>query len=266
MTKKIFGKKARALAVVLVAAVLLVVTLVQPVAQAATYDASYVKEYTGDLKVNYQDFLDTSVMQKLPDTIKADDEISVIIALNEQNLMDAYEATDKAMSFTQFALESEEAAEIIGKRDSRKAQILAALDEAGVAYTAGEEYSAALTGFELVIQAKDFDVTCKSLGEGAGIIVGEEYKPAETKLVENTVNVYETGILMLPAKTWVRAQASSSARSIRSPKRNWWKTRSMFMTPVFLRVKVPVMMAAEWLLPSWIRDWMPSILPFLLDR
>ena len=194
MTKKIFGKKARALAVALIAVMLLVAMLVQPVAQAASYDASFIREYTGDLKVNYQDYLDSSVMQKLPDTIKADDEISVIIALNEQNLMDAYEATDKAMSFTQFALESEEAAEIISKRDSRKAQILAALDEAGVAYTAGEEYSAALTGFELVIQAKDFDVTCKNLGEGAGIIVGEEYKVAETQLVENKVNVYDTGI------------------------------------------------------------------------
>ena len=194
MTKKFFGKKARAIAVALVAVVLLLATLAQPVAQAASYDASYIKKYTGDLKVNYQDFLDSSVMQKLPDTIKDDQEISVIIALNEQNLMDAYEATDKAMSFTQFALESEEAAQIISNRDSRKAQILAALDEAGVAYTAGEEYIAALTGFELVIQAKDFDVTCKNLGEGAGIIVGEEYKVAETQLVENKVNVYDTGI------------------------------------------------------------------------
>ena len=177
-----------------IAAVLLVAVLLQPVAQAASYDASFIREYTGDLKVNYKDFLDSSVMQKLPDTIKADDEISVIIALDEQNLMDAYEATDKAMSFTQFALYSQEAAEIISKRDSRKAQILASLEEAGVAYTAGEEYSAAISGFELVIKAKDFDITCKSLGDGAGIIVGEEYKPAETQLVENKVNVYDTGI------------------------------------------------------------------------
>jgi len=180
--------------VVLAAAVLLVALLAQPVAQAVSYDASFIREYTGDLKVNYQDFLDSSVMQKLPDTIRSDDEISVIIALDEQNLLDAYEATDKTMSFKQFALESEEAADIISKRNSRKAQILASLDQAGVAYTAGEEYSAAINGFELVIQAKDFDATCKSLGEGAGIIVGEEYKPSETKLVENKVNVYDTGI------------------------------------------------------------------------
>ena len=178
----------------LVAAVLLIAPMAQPVAQAVSYDASFIREYTGDLKVNYQDFLDSSVMQKLPDTIQPDDEISVIIALNEQNLLDAYEATDKTVSFTQFALESKEAADIISKRNSCKAQILSSLDKAGVVYTAGEEYSAAINGFELVIQAKDFDTTCKSLGEGVGIIVGEEYKPAETQLVENKVNVYDTGI------------------------------------------------------------------------
>ena len=194
MMKRLFGTKGRSVAIVLVAAVLLIALLVQPVAQATGYDASFIKEYTGDLKVNYQDFLDSSVMQKLPDTVKDDDEISVIIALDEQNLLDAYEATDQTMSFAQFALESEAAAEILNKRSSRKAQILASLDEAGVAYTAGEEYSAALNGFELIITAKDFDTTCKSLGDGAGIIVGEEYKVAETELVENKVNVYDTGI------------------------------------------------------------------------
>ena len=194
MIKKIFGKRGYTLPIILVAVLLLLAVLIQPVAQAVSYDASFIREYTGDLQVNYRDYLDSSVMQKLPDTIQADDEISVIIALDEQNLLDAYEATDKTMSFSEFALESEEAAAIISKRDSRKAQILAALDEAGVAYTAGEEYSAALNGFELVIQAKDFDITCQSLGEGAGIIVGEEYKRAETQLVENKVNVYDTGI------------------------------------------------------------------------
>ncbi|MBE6942315.1 MAG: hypothetical protein E7455_08550 [Ruminococcaceae bacterium] len=194
MMKRLLGKKMRAIPVVLVIALLLVAMLAQPVSQAVSYKASFIREYTGDLQVNYKDFLDSSVMQKLPDTIQPDDEISVIIALDEQNLLDAYEATDKAMSFTQFALESEEAATIISKRSSRKAQILSSLDKAGVVYTAGEEYSAAINGFELVIQAKDFDAICKSLGEGAGIIVGEEYKPAETQLVENDVNVYDTGI------------------------------------------------------------------------
>ena len=194
MTKRLLRKRGCSLLIVLATVLLLFATLAQPVAQAVTYEASFIREYTGDLQVNYQDFLDSSVMQKLPDTIQDDDEISVIIALDEQNLLDAYEATDKTMSFSQFALESQEAAEIISKRDSRKAQILASLDEAGVVYATGEEYSAALNGFELVIQAKDFDATCKSLGEGAGIIVGEEYKVAETQLVENKVNVYDTGI------------------------------------------------------------------------
>ncbi len=194
MKKRLFGKKAQAFLVILVVAVLALGLLAQPGVQAVSYNASFIKEYTGDLKVNYKDYLDTSVMQKLPDTIRDDDEISVIILLDEQNLMDAYEASDKTMNFTQFALESDEAAAIVSKRDQRKAEILANLDKAGVNYAAGEEYSAAISGFELVILAKDFDITCKSLGDKAGIMVSEEYKPAETKLVENKVNVYDTGI------------------------------------------------------------------------
>ena len=194
MKKRLWSKKLRALPGVLIIVLLLVAIVGQPVAQATTYKAAFIRQYTGDLKVNYKDFLDSSVMQKLPSTINPDDEISVIIALNEDTLLDAYDATDKTVSFTEFALKSQEAADIISKRDARKVQILASLDAAGVAYTTGEEYSAAINGFELVILAKDFDVTCQSLGDGAGIIVGEEYKPAETKLVENKVNVYDTGI------------------------------------------------------------------------
>ncbi len=194
MIKRLFNKRTQTILVLLVVGVLLLSVLAQPTAQAVSYSASFIKEFTGDLNVNYKDFLDSSVMQKLPETIKDDEEISVIILLDEQNMLDAYEATDKTMSFTQFALESEEAARIVATRDSRKAEILANLDKAGVKYTAGEEYSAAISGFELVITARDFDITCKSLGDKAGIIVGEEYKPAETKLVENKVNVYDTGI------------------------------------------------------------------------
>ena len=138
MLRSFLRKRGKTILVTLIAAVLVFAPLMQPVAQAATYEASFIKEYTGDLKVNYQDFLDTSVMQKLPDTIRDDQEISVIIALDEQTLLEAYEATDKAMSFAQFALESDAAAEINARRDERKAQILASLEEAGVDYTAGE--------------------------------------------------------------------------------------------------------------------------------
>ena len=58
MFKRFFRKRGKAILVTSIAAVLVFAPLMQPVAQAATYEASFVKEYTGDLKVNYQDFLD----------------------------------------------------------------------------------------------------------------------------------------------------------------------------------------------------------------
>ena len=68
------------------------------------------------------------------------------------------------------------------------------LDEQSVEYTVGEDFSSLVSGFEIVIKAGDYAVTAMSLGKGEKAVLGEEYYPSETKLVENEVDVYETGI------------------------------------------------------------------------
>ena len=108
--------------------------------------------------------------------------------------MDAYNGTDKAMSFADYALHSNEAAELEAQMQAEKERILSQLDEMGICYTAGEDYTRLLSGFEIRIQASDFTAVTQSLGEGEGTVIGEEYAVAETQLVENTVNIYETGI------------------------------------------------------------------------
>lgn len=177
---------------------LLIVTLVTglvavPFTQAAEYEASYIKKLE-NISVDYTKYLDTSVMQKLPENIRDDREISVIVLLDNATVLDAYGAGNRTMSLKEFALESEEAQNIRADIAAEKAQILKTLDEQGIAYETGADYDTLLSGFELVIQAGNFDITAKSLGEGNGIYVCEEYEKAETQLVENTVNVYETGI------------------------------------------------------------------------
>ncbi len=158
------------------------------------YEASYIQKLEDAPKVDITEYLDDSVMFQLSDKIGADEEISVIVTLDVINLMDAYEGTDKTMSFSEYASYSDEAKDIKEAIKAEKAQILAKLDEAGVAYETGEDYDTLLSGFELLIKAGDYEVTCQSLGNGARAIVGEEYHVAETELVENTVNVYDTGI------------------------------------------------------------------------
>ena len=168
------------------------------VAQASDseYEASFIKKLenvlsTGDIT----QLFDSSVMFRLPDGIADDQEISVIISLDTITIMDAYDGTDKTMSFKDYALYSEDADEIKAEISNRKAEILSKLDKKGVEYTTGEDYNTVISGFEIRIKAGDFATTCKSLGSGAQAIIGEEYKPAETKVVENAVTIYEgTGI------------------------------------------------------------------------
>ncbi len=192
MTKKMRKR------IVQVVVTLLVVTLftgvvAAPFAQATEYEASHITRLD-NVSVDYRDYLDTSVMQKLPESIQPDREISVIVLLDNATIMEAYNGTDRTMSLRDFATSSDAANEIREDIAQQKAEILRTLDDKGVAYTVGADYDTLLSGFELVIKAGDFDITCQSLGEGNGIYLCEEYEVAQTQLVENTVNVYETGI------------------------------------------------------------------------
>ena len=108
--------------------------------------------------------------------------------------MDAYKTSAKTMSFGEYALDSAEAAQVRADINAKKAALLARLDEQELTYTVGEEYDTLLAGFELLITASDFGAVCGALEGDADVIVGEVYRTAETKLVENTVNVFDTGI------------------------------------------------------------------------
>ena len=164
-------------------------------ASESEYAASFIQQLQNSMFGDYSQFVDNSVMFQLPEGVDDDEEISVIISLDTITIMDAYDGTDKAMSFMEYALDSEDAAEIKAEINERKTEILSTLDEKGVEYSVGEEYATVISGFEILIKAGDFATTCKSLGKGEQAILGEVYEVADTKLVENTVSVYEsTGI------------------------------------------------------------------------
>ena len=162
--------------------------------QSDTLKASYIEKMENAPQVDLEKYADSSVLFKLSDNVREDEEISVIITVDAPSLMDAYEGTDKTMSFAEYATASEEAAAIEAQIASEKARILAVLEEQGIACTTGADYSVLTAGFEIVIQAKDYAIVCMSLGQGEKATVSEVYQAMETQLVENTVNVYETGI------------------------------------------------------------------------
>ena len=184
-----------ALLIILVVATLLSIS---GFGQLTVTAADYIQEFSGDIVTNIQNYFDSNVLFKLPDTIAQDDYISVIVNLDNDAVYDAYCKTDKSVSFIEYA--KSDAAEAIRKEiASEKTDILAALDEKTLSYTAGADYSAILSGFELVIQAKDFKALCQTVGKSGQVVVGEVYNAAESKLVENEVSFDEsTGIFDVP--------------------------------------------------------------------
>ena len=209
MKKKILSKVIKTASAFFVASAIMTEAVAWPLFQnngyivSAAQDSSggaskyqfYMEEFDKLAKLEYEKYLDSSVMFKLPDGIKDDQEISVIVSLDVVNIMDAYEGTDKTMSFKEFALESDEAAKIEADIADEKKDILKKLDELDIDYSLGEDYSTIISGFELLIKAGDFEKTCKSMDENIDVIVSEGYKPSKTQIVENPVKYYEsTGI------------------------------------------------------------------------
>ncbi len=177
---------------------------------------------------NRDQYLDGSVMYKLPETVKETDDISVIIEVKEKSLLEHYKDVD-GMPFTEYAF-TEDANEVRARIRAERKALLSAFDEAKLEYTTGAEYSAVMSGFEVIIKAGDFETLCKTVGDKGNPIVGEVYKmedapstetdagtaagsdktdkndkndqtdkndaPAsnDNVLVENIVNVYDTGI------------------------------------------------------------------------
>ena len=192
MKKKSLTNIIRASCVCLLVAAIVFGLVAAPGGTASGYKASFIEKLDNAPLLDLKDYLNSSVMFELPDTVKDDDQISVIITVDVVNLMDAYEAGDKTMSFKDYALHSEEAVNIDKQIASERAKVLALLDEQKINYTTGDSYNTLLSGFEITIKARDFNATCKSLTEGQGIIVSEVYEKCETQLVENKVNVYDT--------------------------------------------------------------------------
>ena len=88
-------------AAMLITAIITVSVLVAKVGDEAV--ESFITKYEGTLKdlgLDISDYFDGKVVQPLPDTVKADEDISVIIKVSEAPILDAYAKDDKNLSFT----------------------------------------------------------------------------------------------------------------------------------------------------------------------
>ena len=189
MNKKILTRVSSSVIVLAMALVMLLANVLPAYGETA---GSIKQLYNVD--TNYKQYLDSSVAFRLPETVKDDQQISVIILMDNEAIVDAYEKSNKSMTLAEFAL-SEEAAAIRSKVSEEKNKLTAKLDKANIAYSVGLSYDTVVTGFEIVIEAGDFADTCSLLDKGQTAMVGEVYNAAETQLVNNKVDYYEeTGI------------------------------------------------------------------------
>ena len=155
---------------------------------------SFIKLVDKELNTGLFNYLDNSVVYKLPETVNETDTISLIIQMkDEESVLDVFEKTITDMSFSEFA-NSAKADSVRKNIETEKQELISLLDESGIDYTAGKDYSAIVSGFEIIITASDFENVCTVLADKANTYISEAYNKAETELVENEVNVYDTGI------------------------------------------------------------------------
>ncbi|MBQ8322216.1 MAG: leucine-rich repeat protein [Clostridia bacterium] len=161
---------------------------------ASALTQSGIRPYNGSLINNKENYYNSSVIYKLPDTVEDTDELSLIIKMQSTSLMDGYKKDGDGMTFAEYA-ETDGASSIRSEIAKKADELKKKLDGSGVEYELGRSYDTVLSGFEVIITAKDFESICKTLSSEATVIVGEEYEVAETKLVENEVDIDEnTGI------------------------------------------------------------------------
>jgi len=150
-----------------------------------------INKLNGNIDLGTDKLFNESVMYKLPDTVKESDDISVIIQTNTSTLLDAYDKSGSSLSFGEYSL-TDEAEAVRGKIFADSELIRQKLD--GINYELGNRYNTLISGFEITIKAADYESVRKAIGNAATVYASEVYNVAETKLVENKVNVYNTGI------------------------------------------------------------------------
>ncbi len=155
---------------------------------------SLIKKVKSDkLDTGIKNYFNDEVVYKLPDGEAKDREISVIVTLSNETLLSAYKQSGEGDEFSTFAT-SKEAVKLANKTVKDSNNLIDSLRRTGIDFSIGERYDTVISGFEMTIKASDVEKLNKALPQDASLIIGEEYLPAETQVVNNDVDVYDTGI------------------------------------------------------------------------
>ena len=163
-------------------------------ASSVNYGSSpYINLFEEAININKFDYFDSSVVQKLPEDVSDSEELSLIVMMKNDTLLDAYDSSLKNITFKEFC-ESNEAEATRNEINAEIRSLIEKLDDAKISYEIGETYTNIISGFEIKALAGDFENICNTLGNDVTIVIGDEYEVCETEVVENNVKVFETGI------------------------------------------------------------------------
>lgn len=154
---------------------------------------SNVNRVNASIDSNLENYFDSSVVYRLPETVASNDDVSVIVAMDTRTVMDAYRNSDSNKKFSDYAT-GKEAKRVEEQVKFHTNQLISQLNKSEIKYTLGDRYDTLLSGFEVTVKAKDFEKLDSLLGSKATLIVGDVYNRCETQIVTNDVDVYETGI------------------------------------------------------------------------
>ena len=174
-----------------IAAVALASTNTQKGASTAEGDA--ITRLNTSVDNHTADYFDGNIVTRLSDKIGSNQEISVILSLDTKSTFDGYLESGSKGEFSDY-LTTASAKNLAKKNRAASDELRKALDRAKVSYKMGVSYENVISGFEVLLRAKDYNKLLKAVGNKATAIVGEVYAPAEAEIVTNDVDVYETGI------------------------------------------------------------------------
>lgn len=161
--------------------------------QASAVKGDAVTRLDASVDNHTTDYFDKNVAYRLSDNISDNQEISVILSLATKSAFDEYLASGNQGEFADY-LSTASAKSLAKKNKAERDELKKTLDKAKISYKMGVGYDAVVNGFEVILRAKDYYKLADAVEGKASLIVGEVYAPAESLIVTNDVDVYETGI------------------------------------------------------------------------
>lgn len=170
-----------------------------PVKASTTKSNSLISKVDGNIYNDLSSYFDDANVSRLPETVSADQDISVIVEMSTKNAVDAYTESGSKKAIDEY-LSDGDASTVISGGERERISLIRMLDASGIKYTLGESYNNVVSGFEITVKAADFEKVERLLNSrNAKAIVGDVYESMESQVITNNPYIDEdTGIFKNP--------------------------------------------------------------------